>query len=309
MSARTELEILDLASRQNGVLSASQLGDRGIAASTLNRRAAVGSLRRLANGLYLVPSLENPHSRLSAALLLTPVAVASHRTAARLHHMPVPAPNTVELTSPKGRSSPSSLAIVHETRYLPDVDIVVVDGLRATSPARTVCDLVTSVSERQLNNVVQKQLIKNYPSAQELVACHRALARQGRTGTVRMRAVLLRQLDDQPFPQSELELRTLEALLEHGITYLRRQFAPPWHDGVRGIVDFADPVGRTILEADGRSFHTIDQDRQRDRERDRLAARNGWLVVRVGWQEIVDRPESTMIEIGEILESRRNLAA
>ncbi len=253
--------------------------------------------------------MEQPRSRLAAALLLTPAGVASHRTAARLHGMPVSDRGVVEISAPKGRISPTLIAVVHETRSMPTEDVVEIDGLRVTSPARTLCDLATSISAKHLTHAVQTQLVKGSPSARELVACHRALARKGRTGTVMMREILLTQLDDQPFPQSELELRALTAFVEHGITYLQRQFAPPWYDGVEGIVDFADPVGRTILEADGRHFHTVDQDRLKDRERDRLAARHGWLVIRIGWQEVVERTAATMYEIGEILESRRNLAA
>ena len=60
-----------------------------------------------------------------------------------------------------------------------------------------------------------------------------------------------------------------------GITSLLRQFRPPWFDGVRGTVDFADPAARVILEVDGRSWHATSQAMADDRRRDRVAAGHG----------------------------------
>jgi hypothetical protein len=120
-----------------------------------------------------------------------------------------------------------------------------------------------------------------------------------------MRSLLEELLDDEPYPQSELELRLLTALVRRGSPPLHRQFRPPWYEGRSGIVDLAEPTSRTIIEADGRRWHSADLDRRDDGERDRRAALNGWLVLRVGWHEVVHRTDATVSEILGVMASRR----
>jgi very-short-patch-repair endonuclease len=194
---------------------------------------------------------------------------------------------------------------VHETNHLPDIDRTTIDDCHATTVARTLCDLVTVLRPANHRRVVQTALVERRVTPGELIACHRAMSRRGRRGVAAMRRLLVDLVDDEPYPQSELEYRLTVALARRGLGYFRRQYAPPWYDGVSGIVDFADPIGCTILEADGRRWHTVDQDRRRDAERDRLAARNGWLVLRVGWHEVVHRTDSVLEEIAHIVAVRR----
>ena len=120
-----------------------------------------------------------------------------------------------------------------------------------------------------------------------------------------MRAVLAELTDDEPYPESHLELMVAEGLAALGLIGLRRQFAPPWYDGVVGIVDFADPQGCTIIEADGRAWHTLDRHAERDRSRNRLALMNGWVVVRVGWAELTERTDATLKELISVILQRR----
>lgn len=109
---------------------------------------------------------------------------------------------------------------------------------------------------------------------------------------------------DEPVAQSMLEARVEEMLVGAGITSLCRQFRPPWFDGVRGTVDFADPMAGVILEVDGRSWHSTSQAMAEDRRRDRVAAGHGWVVLRVVADEVALRPSSVIEEVRAVLVSR-----
>lgn len=309
MSYRADLEVVRLAAGQHGAVTQQQLTDGGVSPSTISRRAAAGMLRSVAKGIYVVPAIENENSLLAAGLLRNATAVASHRSAARLHAMNISDRGFAEITVERGRTHTMSGVTIHETRWLPDADTMTLNGLRLTTPARTLIDLHAVLGFEHYQRVVKDQLTVGIPTAPRFVACHCALARRGRNGTTAVRNLIADLIDDQPFVASELEWRLYNELSERGIHYLRRQFAPPWYNGVEGIVDFADPVGQTIVEADGRSFHQLELDRRRDRARDREAILHGWQPLRYGWHEIVHNTEATMDELVTILEQRRNLAA
>ncbi len=309
MSVNIDLECLRLASGQHGAVTHRQLIQAGVSSSSITRRVNAGMLRPVAKGIFVVPTMETTNSVLAAGLLANPAAAVSHRSAARLHGMHLTDRGRPELTVPLGSTHRLAGAGLHETRHLPTDDVMTIDGLRVTTPARTLFDLCAVLDDAHYRSIVEAQLLVGLPSPERFLACHRALARRGRLGSGIIRRLLDELIDDQPYPASELEMRTYVALADRGVHYLRRQFAPPWYNGIEGIVDFGDPVGRTIIEADGRSNHRLELDRRRDAARDREAARHHWLVLRVGWHEVVYRTESTMTEIIEILETRRNLAA
>ena len=54
--------------------------------------------------------------------------------------------------------------------------------------------------------------------------------------------------------------------------------------------DFAWPEAMLMLECDGQRWHDPDDARDRDRRRDNEAARLGWRVLRVTWDDVVNRP-------------------
>ncbi len=309
MTHRVDLECLRLASANHGAVTHQQLIEAGVSSSSITRRVHTGMLRAVAKGVFIVPTMEGPNSILSAGLLHHRDAVVSHRSAGRLHGMQLSDHHVAELTVRNGSRRRIAGSIVHETRFLPPDDVMTIDGLRVTTPARTLFDLCAVLDLSHYRRIAEQQFFVRAPSPARFLACHRAIARRGRTGSGIIRSVIDDLIDDQPFPASELEMRTSVALSDRGIHYLRRQFAPPWYNGIEGIVDFADPIGCTIIEADGRSHHRLELDRRRDSARDRQATRNGWATMRVGWHEIVYRTESIMTEIIEILELRRNQAA
>ena len=75
------------------------------------------------------------------------------------------------------------------------------------------------------------------------------------------------------------------------------------------MVDVAEPTSQVIVEADGRRWHATEQAMVDDRRRDRTAAANGWLVLRVMWDDVVERPEAVAAEIEAAVARRSRSAA
>jgi len=298
--------MVELASQHHGVVTRKELtNDLRFGSSTIGQRIASGRLRPVRRGFYVVTAIETERSAIAALVRGTDGSVASHKSAAALHRMPIAAA-TPTITIAKGRHLGIEGCRVVETRFLPAADRCSVGGIATTSLARTLCDLVAELRPGHLRHLLQEQTLAARPSMPALIACHQALARRGHAGTVAMRAVLSDLTDDEPYPASRLEQLVADGLAGRRVDGIRRQFAPPWYDGVEGIVDFADPVGRTIIEADGRAWHTLDRHAARDRARNRAALANDWVVIRVGWAELTERTDATLDELVNILCRRRS---
>lgn len=299
MAGEAERVILEVALAQHSACTRAQLLERGLSGSTIDRRLRGGLLVAVGRGVYVLAGHEADHDAIaSASLLVAPGAALSHCSAARRHGFPLPVEDPrPHLVVPHGSSRPSTGAAVHESRHLPAVDVAEVDGLATTTRARTLIDLAAELRPARLAHLVEDQLAAGTLCAAELIACHRSLARRGRRGTSRSRAVLEALLDDEPFPESRLELAMLRLLVDAGLTGFLGQHRPPWFDGVRGIVDFAHSELRLVLEVDGRRWHSTTQAFTDDRRRDRAAVAHGWRVLRYGWQEVIHRPDDVRREL------------
>lgn len=166
-----------------------------------------------------------------------------------------------------------------------------IDGRRVTSPARTICDLAPELPSRRLVHLVETQLSRRCPAPGELLACLDVCWRRGVAGTARLRQVVAELVDEEPFPESLLELAVFDGLQELGVTGLKRQFRPPWYDGIRGM--------------DGRRFRQVTEAHDNDRRRDRAAVMHGWATIRVGWRELQRDRRATLSEMAEIILGRR----
>lgn len=292
-----------LETMQSGVVTRRGLLAAGASASSIDRRIRSGVLASVATGVYVVPAQADQRTALVAALAILPDAAVSRRAAGRLHRFAVSG-DAAQITVAHGRRVAIKGVRVHETRRWLDGDIVVVDGLRVTSPARTLIDLAAEVSVARLRHLTESQLVKATPDSNLMLATFSAHRRRGLAGAAKMSALLAELLDHQPYPASVLEAMVHKALCDQDLRGFRRQFRPDWYDGRAGIVDFAHPEARLILEADGRRWHSVTQAQHEDRRRDRRAVAAGWAVIRVGWTEIDLRPFATMQEIAAVVVGR-----
>ncbi len=303
--------IMNLAAQRAGVCLRFELLAAGVTSSSLGRRIEAGVLRPTVRGVYIVDGLAGERTPLHHAIVALPEAELSRFTAGRLQNFavdPATDASTVHVAVPHGTNRRIDGVSIHRRRR-PSApqDLVTIDGLPVTGPALTIVDLAAVVGPSRLQHLVQTQIRDRRPSLDELIACFDSVARRGVNGIAPLRKVLRRMTDGAPVPDSALERATGLLLRDSGIDGFQQQYRPPWYDGIRGIVDFAHPELRVVLEADGRRWHRRDQDMTEDRRRDRLAARHGWVSIRVTWHEVTVRPAATAADISAIVLERRRL--
>jgi hypothetical protein len=129
---------------QHGVIGRSQALASGMTRKGIEVRLRNGSWRSYLRHTYVVAGAPRTWRQrlMEACLWAGESALASHRAAAALWHLPGFAEGFVEITTNKHVASP--LACVHRTTTRSGMDIVRRDGIPVTAPHRTIIDYVQS---------------------------------------------------------------------------------------------------------------------------------------------------------------------
>ncbi len=237
-------------------------------------------LVRVARGVYaLAPLIATPQAAWMTALLRAgPDAVLSHASAGAAWSIRRSEATLIDITTPH-RKRPIEGVRLHR-RSLPADEITEDhDGLRLTTPSRTIFDLAPLISDARLEGAiaVADELELDFaPSLPELLARH-----PRHRGTRRLRRVLgriegavARRL------RSEGEAEFLDLVLETGWPRVETNFMLRIGDRVFEL-DAAWPALRIGVEFDTGDFHGSWSAAERDRERDRILLAHGWRIVRV----------------------------
>jgi very-short-patch-repair endonuclease len=165
---------------------------------------------------------------------------------------------------------------VHRRELAPD-DWLVRDGLRLTTPARTIADLSSSVPAVALQRLIEDAQLARLATRAQLEAYGR--------GRPALRAALAAH-DEPRLTRSEAERRLLELVRAAGLP------APRTNVRIQGMeVDMLWPAERLVVEVDGYEHHGPRPAFERDRRRDGRLLAAGYRVLRVTWRQIVDEPE------------------
>ena len=300
--------ILRIAAPRSGVCTRTDLLAAGVSGSTLNRRIKAGFLTPVRSGVYVCDALATESTRWHVAAASVSDAIISHISAGEINRLPIEPPqpgSPVHVIAANNAHRRLAHVVIHRLRRLPaDEDLITHDGLAVTAPARTIVDLASMIGPARLRHIAQTQAVKRDPPLEDLVACFDSIARSGVNGVANMRAVLTGLVTGGPVPHSELERAVAAMLARSAVTGFIAQYRPPWYDGIRDIVDFANPDLRLVLEADGRNWHTREQEMANDRRRDRQAIKHGWATVRFTWGEVTKRRAATAADLTEIVASR-----
>ena len=142
-----DVVVAEVAARQHGVVSTAQLRAAGLDGSAVRRRVRAGRLHRLHRGVFAVGhTAPLPWTREAAALLACgPGATLSHHSAARLWGVLTDGrPRPVNVIVPRERRPAHEGITVHRPQRLSVTEVRRREGLRVTSPLRTLTDLATT---------------------------------------------------------------------------------------------------------------------------------------------------------------------
>ena len=282
----------ELARRQHGIVSTSQLRSLGLTWDDIAYRTRTGRLHPIHRGVYAVGHRHLTETGLFVAALLAvgPGATLSHASAAALWGIRPQGRGSIDVTVAR-RVKPRRGVRIHAVRALPPSDVTRHMGIPVTTPARTLLDLADVLPRRALARAVHEAEV------QRLVT-HEALWRQvEQTRGRRAATVLAGVLAEGPAPtRSELEDRALALFREHGLP------KPRINVHVAGIeIDFLFPFARVIVEVDGARYHDTPFARRNDADKQARLEAAGYRVIRLTWDQVTRRPAQTAARINRAL--------
>jgi very-short-patch-repair endonuclease len=279
--------IVSLARAQHGLIHVRQLRALRLDSRAIRRRVARKWLIDRGDGLFQVGPIAGPLAREMAALLrYGDRSVLSDGSAVAAWELREHRPGApVHLTLPTGAAKRPGVRL-HRRKLAPH-DGVIRDGLRVTTPARTIADLSPSVPALELQRLIEEAQRRRLATREELEhygpgrpALRRALAAH----------------DEPSLTRSEAERRLLELIRAAGLP------PPRTNARVTGMeVDMLWPAERLVVEVDGYEHHGPRPAFERDRRRDGRLLAAGHRVLRVTWLQIVEERERVVAVIAASL--------
>jgi len=297
--------LLDLASRQYSVFTRAQAHALGFSDRMLQRRVGAGMFEQVATHVYRVRGTPDSwHHRLMAACLAGgPECVASHRAAAALHGFDGFRPEILEVTVPRHvRYRATRGIIVHQSKDLAAQDVTEIQGIPATTVARTLIDIgaVTYLDrvEEAFDGAERDQLA----SRALVVQRHREIRRQGRNGVGPMAVILERR--PAVVPHSPLERRFLRLLERSGLPLPVCQHPVRLRSGRVVYLDCAYVDLTLGYELDGHGSHATRAQRAADNRRASALADLGWDIRRFTYEQVMRDATNVVREVRATLAER-----
>lgn len=233
---------------------------------------------------------------MAAVIACGPDAVLSHRSAGRLWGLLPPAAETVDVTRPRGTHTRRPGITGHECTLLPD-EIARVDGIPVTSLSRTLFDLASVLSRRQLERALNEAEVRQLTDRLSLPDL---LARYPRRrGTATLRALLAAK-NPGGITRNDFEEGFVAFLDAYDLPRPRFNATMP----VRGRLLEADCMWRKerlIVELDSRAVHGTERAFESDRRRDRFLLVDGWRSTRVTWRQLRDEAPALAADLRGLL--------
>lgn len=291
--------IADLAARQHGVVARWQLLDAGVTSRQIKLRLKICRLHEIHRGVYLVGHKVPPPLAIEQAALLAcgEKSVLSHRSAANLWSLlSYPASAPAWVTVPPGRSA-GRPKIKIKRANLARRDIRTRDGLRLTSPPRTILDLSPLLDEGELERVVAEVEFRGLASVAELKV--QVDGNEGKRGVAKLRHVL--DLPDGPKrTRSRGERAMLRVLRRVGITGFETNARIHGYE-----VDFLWRDLGVVVELDGWDSHSGRIAFERDRLKIAKLIAHGLTVIPVTGRHLCDDPDGVVSRLERTLVAAR----
>lgn len=288
--------ILEIAARQQGVVSRSQLLRAGVPEHAIDYRMRKGRLRRLHRGVYGMGPVPARYEREAAAVFACgDGAVLSHRTASALWELTPAPPRTalIDVASSRRLRGPRYGVRLHLAGGLSPDEIGHRHGMPLTTPARTLLDLAACGARVEIERALargERTRALTHDVIETLLARH-----PGRPGAPMLRA-LLRAPGGPALTRSEAESRFLELVRKASVP------DPEANGMVEGLeVDFAWRKERLVVEIDGYAHHADRAAFERDRRRDGVLAAAGFRVIRVTWRQLTREPARVLAQLAQAL--------
>ena len=275
----TQPTVWALARAQHGVVTRAQLGTLGFTESAIRHRVAKGRLHRVWPDIYAVgrPDLTQKGRWMAAVLTCGEGAALSHNSAAALWGIREQQRGPIHISVPSHRDPRRRGIRVHRRQPF---DVTMHNGIPVTSPSQTIIEIAPSLTERQLERLINEADKLDLVHPEELRS---TAAEKGGVGGSRVRTLL----DKRTFllTDSELERRFVPIAEAAGLSKPETQIRLNGHR-----VDFFFRAEGVVVETDGGRFHRTPSQQRRDRIRDHAHALAGLTPIRFTHDQIAHEP-------------------
>jgi hypothetical protein len=270
------------AERNDGLVTNQVLFADGGTRRSREHEVAIGRLRPMRPGVAAIAGTPPTWRQSVRAVLLASGEdiAASHPTAIRLLLGVRLDDRFIHVTGPLGRQICLDGVIGHRSGQLAPDDVVVVSGMRVTSPLRTVIDMSGRIPFDTLGKLFDQFLRIDridLEAARERVATLRPAP--GRSVRA-LRGLLGARIAGFDPGESPLEARIARIIDRSGLPRPVQQHEVQF-DGQRFRLDFAWPEQRVFLEGNGFGFHRLASDLDRDARRQNELVMTGWRPLEV----------------------------
>lgn len=205
----------------------------------------------------------------------------------------LPEPALFEATAPRNVYRKTVPWLRLYRRDLAPERISEVWGLPTTNPALTLLDCVTVLPSAEADRLVDDALGNTVAPHDVADLCH--------TNMHGSRALRQQLRDAAIHAASDPERRFTRALARRGLHLLANHWIGQY------CCDFVDERSRTVVEIDGREFHSEAAVFRKDRRRQNALLLDGWLVLRYAAADIYSALDICADEAASVIRQRRKL--
>jgi very-short-patch-repair endonuclease len=288
--------VAQLARDQHGVVSRRRLRGLGLSDDAIDRRVAAGRLHRLHRGVYAVGHTRlTGHGRWMAAVLACGDGAALFgASAAALWGIRRSNAARIDVVVPTdaGRAPRRGIRL-HRIRTLTRLEVTTCEGIRVTTPARTILDLAATLNADALHRALDRTEIlqlTDYPALDAIARAH-----PGHRGARRLRTAVATYLAGA-MTRSDLEDLFLAICRRHDLP------RPAVNGDVGGFeVDVLFAQQRLIVEIDSRRYHKTRRAFDADRARDARHLQSGSRTVRFTDRRLEHDPHAVAATLHALL--------
>lgn len=288
--------IAALARAQGGHVTRVQLAGEGLRRGGIEARVEAGRLFRVYQGVYAVGHLpSNPLDRARGALLAAgPRAALRERSAAAYWGLYAKWQKPLELISPLKRRIPG--LDIHRCGTLLRRDIRTIDGIRVTSPARTLLDIAPRTYAKTLHRFHNELRMRKLVDNEQLID---VATRNPRHQGAKLLLELAGASAGEP-KRSGFEV--------DWVPFAARHKLPAYEMNIHVAgerIDVLFTPDRLVVELDGWGTHGSKQAFEDDRDQDsEILAATGIPTMRITYDGLHKRPRVQVNRINAILARR-----
>jgi hypothetical protein len=291
----------------HGITSHSVLESLGFSRWAISRLVSSDRLEPVAKGIYRSPT--HPFGRIQlmvAACLLVPDGAIGFTTAGQEWGFRRMSDLRVHLLVPHGSSPTIGGVVVHRCRRIDPVDLTArrLDGVRLTSPPRTLLDAASIIGVEGTESAIEQALDEHRCTIGTLMATSRRLHHGNRPGSAAFEQVLVSRPKWRGLAKSELERTVRAAVVQAGLPAPQMNWPFQLSPTEPIFIDLAWVPWRIAAEVDHPFWHDRDVEIRRDKRRDRKLQAMGWATPRLTQHDIDHELDAAVDDLMALLVQR-----